>query len=99
VLTHPAGPHHPPGWLQAEPARRLPRLASTPVAVVTAAASYRARMDPWTCEFLTQAGVPNTHIRLRDHGISGNGHMMMIETNSQEIADLLSHWAAPHTRS
>ncbi|HJP80211.1 MAG TPA: hypothetical protein VJ914_38420 [Pseudonocardiaceae bacterium] len=99
VMTPPASPHHPPGWLQAEPARRLPRLASTPVAIVTAAASYRTQVDPWTCRFLTQAGVPNTHIRLQDHGISGNGHMMMIETNSQDIADLLSRWAAEHTRS
>lgn len=93
VMVPPTDPSDSPGWIQAEPARRLPRLATTPVAVVTAAASYRTRLDRWTCRFLTQAGVPNTHIRLQDHGLSGNGHMMMVETNSQDIANLLSCWA------
>ena len=31
-------------------------------------------------------------IRLADHGIRGNGHMMMLETNSDAVADALVGW-------
>ena len=36
--------------------------------------------------------MPNTFMRLEDHGIRGNGHMMMLEKNSDEIAALLERW-------
>ena len=80
-------------WLQAEPVRSLPRLARTPQAVITAAASYRTDLDPWTYRYLVQAGVPAMHYRLADYGLDGNGHMMMLEANSSQIAHLLSRWA------
>ncbi|MEV1293399.1 hypothetical protein [Pseudonocardia sp. NPDC049635] len=81
------------GWLQQEPARTLPRLARTPQVVVSADASFRSDIDGWTHRFLVQAGVPAVHLRLSDHGFSGNGHMMMQEENSVAIARLLSEWA------
>jgi hypothetical protein len=31
-------------------------------------------------------------IRLADHGIHGNGHMMMVEKNSQAIASVMADW-------
>jgi hypothetical protein len=36
--------------------------------------------------------VKTDFIRLEDRGIRGNGHMVMIEKNSLEIAGLLDDW-------
>jgi pimeloyl-ACP methyl ester carboxylesterase len=80
------------GWLQAEPARRLPNLAGIPILILVAEASYHAAYDHCTAAYLTQAGVPNTFIRLEDIGIRGNGHMMMLEKNSDRIAGVIEGW-------
>jgi len=79
-------------WLQAEPARQLPRMKGVPTAIVTGEASFRATMDHCTSKFLAQAGVKNTHIRLESENIHGNGHMMMLEKNSSEIAAVIGKW-------
>ena len=54
--------------------------------IVVSEASYHASYDHCTANYLTQAGVRNTMIRLGDVGIHGNGHMMMLEKNSDDIA-------------
>ena len=79
-------------WLQAEPARQLSNLAHTPVLVVTGEASYHARYDHGTVAYLRQAGVTVEHVRLGERGLSGNGHMLMLELNSAEIAALIERW-------
>ena len=79
-------------WSQADPPRRLVNLHGIPVAIITGEASYHAPYDHCTSKFLTQAGVANTHLRLEEQGIHGNGHMLMIEKNSLEIAALLNKW-------
>jgi pimeloyl-ACP methyl ester carboxylesterase len=79
-------------WLQAEPARQLPRMKGVPTAIVTGEASFRATLDHCTSKFLTQAGVKNTHIRLENEKVRGNGHMMMLEKNSDEIAQVIGNW-------
>ena len=84
-----AVPNPVPCYLQSEPARGLVNLASVPVHVITGEASYHAGYDDYTVRFLRQAGVDATHIRLADEGIHGNGHMMMLEKNSAEIAALI----------
>lgn len=86
------------GWLQAKPARSLPNIAKVPTAVVTGEASFRAAVDPATVAFLRQAGVPAEHLALGAHGLHGNGHMMMLETNSDEIADLMIGWIEKRLR-
>ena len=78
--------------VQAEPARQLPNLRGVPVAVVTAEASWKAQLDHGTVDFLRQAGVSVEHLRLEEHGLHGNGHMMMLERNSDEVAGLLAGW-------
>jgi hypothetical protein len=80
------------GWLQAEPARKLPNLAKVPMLIVVAEGSYHAAFDHVTAHYLEQAGVPVTFVRLEDIGIRGNGHMMMLEKNSDEIAGVLADW-------
>lgn len=79
-------------WLQAEPAHQLPNLRGIPIAIVTSEASFRATYDQCTSDYLTQAGVSNTHIRLADVGIHGNAHMMMLERNSDQIAGVIAGW-------
>ena len=79
-----------PWILQQEPARRLVNLLDTIVIVVTAEASYHAAYDGCTVKFLRQAGLKEVEwLRLAEHGIRGNGHMMFMELNNMEIAELL----------
>ena len=55
-------------------------------------ASYHAAYDHCTADYLAQAGVRNTMIKLGDAGIHGNGHMMMLEKNSDDIAGVMREW-------
>jgi pimeloyl-ACP methyl ester carboxylesterase len=80
------------GWTQATPARKLANLSKVPVLVVTGEASYHAAYDHLTVAYLRQAGVETTFIRLAEQGIRGNGHMMMLELNNQDIAAVIERW-------
>jgi hypothetical protein len=41
---------------------------------------------------LRQAGVSVDFIKLDDVGVRGNGHMMMLEKNNHEIAQVMIDW-------
>ena len=88
------GPDLVRGYLQAEPARRLPNLRKVPILVVTAEASYHAPYDHCTVNYLRQAGVEPRWMKLAEHGIRGNSHVLMMEKNSKEIADLIIAWTS-----
>ena len=79
-------------WGQAEPARQLANLRDAPVLVVQGEASYHAPYDHCTVAYLRQAGVDVDFIRLADLGITGNGHMLMIEKNNRQIAEVVERW-------
>lgn len=79
-------------WMQTEPAARLPRLAGIPIGIFVCEASYHAAYDHCTSAYLSQAGVPHDFVRLEDLSIHGNGHMMMLEDNSDEIARVIAQW-------
>ena len=79
-------------FVQAEPARKLPRLAGIPIGVVVAEASWMAQFTHGTADWLVQAGADAELIRLENLGIRGNGHLMMGETNSDEVAAALHRW-------
>jgi pimeloyl-ACP methyl ester carboxylesterase len=79
-------------WSQAESARQLINLKDIAVLIITAQASYHASYDHCTAAYLTQAGVANSFIHLVDRGIYGNGHMMMLEKNSDAIAGVIESW-------
>jgi pimeloyl-ACP methyl ester carboxylesterase len=83
-------------WKQPDPPRRLANLVGIPIMIVTAEASYHAVYDHCTSKYLAQAGVSNTFIRLEDAGIRGNGHMMMLEKNSFDIAAVIEKWIVAH---
>ncbi|KAI0205886.1 Alpha/Beta hydrolase protein [Astrocystis sublimbata] len=72
--------------------RQLVNLKGIPVAVVTAPASYHSQYDYATVAYLKQAGVQAEHMKLEDRGIFGNGHMMFMEKNSDEVAAELIRW-------
>jgi aspartate/methionine/tyrosine aminotransferase len=47
---------------------------------------------------ITQAGVKNTFAPLAANGIHGNGHMLMIEQNSLDIAAFVHNWLSKNVR-
>ena len=77
---------------QAAPARQLPNLQKMPVLVVSSEASYHAPYDHCTVKYLEQAGVHPAWLKLAEHGIHGNSHVMMLEKNSDEIAAQIIAW-------
>ncbi|MGW3949563.1 alpha/beta hydrolase [Streptomyces sp. NPDC004752] len=84
--------HHGAG---SQPPAALPKLtylADVPTLVLTGEASYHSDFDHLTVDYLRAAGVPVTAWQLADHGIHGNGHMMMCEENNAEIANLITKW-------
>ncbi|MDB5414608.1 MAG: alpha/beta-hydrolase [Rubritepida sp.] len=84
--------------LQTGTPHQLPNLRGIPIAIVVAEASYHSVYDHCTSKYLRQAGVENDFLRLADQGIRGNGHMIMIERNSLEIAQFLDRWMREHIR-
>jgi pimeloyl-ACP methyl ester carboxylesterase len=95
VFVHedrPAAPDLVRCWAQQEPARKLVNLQNIPLLIVTSEASYHSSYDHCTVRYLAQAGVKSTFLRLADIGIHGNGHMMMLEKNSDAIAKAMADW-------
>jgi pimeloyl-ACP methyl ester carboxylesterase len=86
-------------WMQKAPARRLVNLKGIPVMVMAAEASYHQVYDHCTAKYLSQAGVKTEYIRLQDRGIHGNGHMVMLEKNNLEIAQLIDQWLQQNVKA
>lgn len=70
--------------------RELYNLKKVPQAIVTAHASSHVTYDWATVAFMVQAGVDLQWIKLDEHNIYGNGHLMFLETNSDDVARLLT---------
>jgi pimeloyl-ACP methyl ester carboxylesterase len=66
-------------------------LRSKPVLIVTGESDPR---HPRSLDEATANYLGADFIWLPDRGITGNGHMMMIEDNSDELADLILGWLA-----
>jgi pimeloyl-ACP methyl ester carboxylesterase len=58
----------------------------------TADADHPRSLDEGIVRFLNGKGAKAEYVFLGDRGIVGNGHMMMMEKNSDEIAELLLSW-------
>lgn len=63
-----------------------------PVAIVTGEATWMRDSNERAAAYLSGLGYDTTHIRLKEHGITGNGHMMMSEENNEQIAEFLIGW-------
>jgi pimeloyl-ACP methyl ester carboxylesterase len=96
--TKPDGPDLATCWKQPQPPRRLVNLQGIPILIVASESSQHAVYDHCTAKYLAQAGVKNSFIRLEDQGIHGNGHMVMLERNSQQVAALLQKWISSNIR-
>jgi pimeloyl-ACP methyl ester carboxylesterase len=92
------GPDLIPCWIQQEPAHKLVNLEPIPVLDVSAEASYHRPYAHCVAKWLNQAGVKTTYVKLEDVGLSGNGHQMMSEKNSAEIAKYLQSWMEKNVR-
>jgi hypothetical protein len=58
----------------------------------TADTDHPRTLDEGIVTFLNTNGAKADYIYLGDRGITGNGHMMMMENNSDAIAALLLSW-------
>jgi pimeloyl-ACP methyl ester carboxylesterase len=90
--AQPDGPGLAKCWAQKSPARQLPDLAKTPILIVTGESSFHAPYEHCVVKYLEQAGVHPTWLDLGKAGVHGNGHMMMLEKNNLQIADLITKW-------
>jgi acetyl esterase/lipase len=93
-FSAPAGPNLATCWKQGTPVHTLPTLAGIPTAVLVSEASPLAQNQICTSQYLTQAGVANDFLNLPAYGIHGNGHLMNIEANSDQVVALLLNWLA-----
>lgn len=74
----------------------LSSLKNTPILIVTAThdPSHTEERDEQLVRFLKKNGVKAEHLCLRDRNIIGNGHMCMLEKNSDKIAEIICDWIA-----
>jgi pimeloyl-ACP methyl ester carboxylesterase len=79
-------------WLQAEPAKQLPNLARMPHLLLVSEAGSSQRTNHCISKYLTQAGVQNDYVNLKDVGIRGNAHMIMVEKNALQSAAYVTSW-------
>ncbi len=86
------GPGLIPCWVQKEPAHQLINMVGVPVLNVSAEASYHRPYAHCVAKWLNQAGVKTQYFNLEDVGLPGNGHQMMSEKNSAEIAKFFMQW-------
>jgi len=58
----------------------------------TADIDHPRELDGAIVEWLNQNGAKADFLHLGDHGIEGNGHMMMLEKNSDALAGQVLSW-------
>jgi pimeloyl-ACP methyl ester carboxylesterase len=81
-----------PYKLQAEPARKLKNLRGIPIVVVTSEGSFASPGNPGAVAYFKQAGCTAEELRLADHGVHGNGHIMMGEKNNRQVLQPILDW-------
>jgi pimeloyl-ACP methyl ester carboxylesterase len=92
------GPDLVPCWIQKEPPHKLINLEGIPVLNVSGEASYHRPYAHCVAKWLNQAGVKTTYVNLEDVGLPGNGHQMMSEKNSADIAKYFMSWLDKNVR-
>ena len=81
----------------ADPARlRLPNLAGLPVAVVTGDTSAFAPASPSIVAALRAGSFAAELLHLPDHGVTGNGHGLVYERNSDAALLPVLAWLDRH---
>jgi pimeloyl-ACP methyl ester carboxylesterase len=90
-------PGEDPCVLQREPARKLVNFRNIPILNLSGNGGYHRVGDPCPPKWMRQAGVRHDFIRMEDHGMNGNGHMMMLELNSDQIIAFIDDWLRKNT--
>lgn len=72
--------------------RKLVNIAQSPILHLTGQASIHAVYDHCEVQYLQQAGVNVTFTLLERIGLLGNGHIGMLEKNSDAIAEYIAGW-------
>jgi hypothetical protein len=69
-------------------------FAGKPIAVVTGTADtdHPRAVDAAIVDWLKEIGTTARHLYLGDWGVEGNGHMIILEQNSDEVANLFIQW-------
>ena len=88
----PDGPDLSRCWRQREPAKKLVAVGDRPVLYIASEASFYAPYNHCTVDYLEQAGVQVDFVKLEEMGIRGNGHLMMLEKNSDDIVKVVANW-------
>jgi pimeloyl-ACP methyl ester carboxylesterase len=70
--------------------KKLKNLQGVPIAYIVAERSTR-RSEP-VVAFLKQAGCDAEALNLKDKGILGNGHFMMLESNRKQVFEAIRRW-------
>ena len=73
---------------------RFENFRAKPILVLTGSndIDHPRALDEGTAKWLAEKGAAAEFLYLPDLGISGNGHMMMMEDNSDALADLAVDW-------
>jgi len=87
-----------PCYVQQEPARKLKNLQNIPVLFMVGEGSYHRIFDHCLAKWLNQAGVKTEYVEMEAVGLPGNGHMMMLEKNSADIAKYMGNWLSRNAR-
>jgi pimeloyl-ACP methyl ester carboxylesterase len=74
------------------PARTLPGLKDIPVGYFVAQNSGRAATAPAVVAALNGSGAKAELIAFADHGVTGNGHFAMVETNRRAAFEVIRGW-------
>ncbi len=98
VLDEKAEPGKVACYAQKEPARKLKNLQNIPVLFLNGEGGYHRVYDHCLAKWLNQAGVKTEYVELEKVGLAGNGHMMMLEKNSADIAKYMGSWLAKTAR-
>jgi hypothetical protein len=67
-------------------------MSDIPVLFLNGEGGYHRIFDHCLANWLNQAGVSTQYVRMEDEGMPGNGHMMMLELNSKDIAEYMGRW-------
>jgi pimeloyl-ACP methyl ester carboxylesterase len=77
--------------LQAEPARQWKNFKNIPIGWMTSEFGGGGSANAQVA-FLKQVGCRAELVRLRDHGILGNGNLMPLEKNNHEVFEVIREW-------
>ncbi len=79
--------------------QRFENFRGKPILIVTGShdLDHPRALDEGTAVWLKEKGAAAEFIYLPDRGITGNGHVMMMEDNSDALADLVIDWIESRT--